>query len=86
MSADQSNHCEVIISDLPSEYEFLEVLEEGRFGQVLKCRKRDTEQIVTVKFPKDEPESTIEEVVNFVDFDVRRNVHRYCIVKGAVNA
>lgn len=37
MSADQSNYCEVITSDLPSEFEFLEVLGEGSFGQVLKC-------------------------------------------------
>lgn len=43
-------------------------------------------QIVAVKFPKDEPESTIEEVGNFKDFDVRSNVLRYCIVKGAVSA
>lgn len=36
---------------LPKNYELLEVLGAGAFGEVLKCIKRDTNEIVAVKVP-----------------------------------
>uniref|UniRef100_A0A672H168 Protein kinase domain-containing protein n=1 Tax=Salarias fasciatus TaxID=181472 RepID=A0A672H168_SALFA len=34
---------------IPSSYEVLEILGEGVYGKVLKCRKPETDQLVAVK-------------------------------------
>ncbi|XP_030280731.1 homeodomain-interacting protein kinase 1-like [Sparus aurata] len=47
---------------LPSGYEFQEVLGEGCFGEVLKCWKKDIKQTVAVKIPKFFDEDTVNEV------------------------
>lgn len=54
-----------IASELPSEYEYLKFLGQGAFGQVVKCRKRNTGQIVAVKIPKHYNSETLDEVINF---------------------
>lgn len=59
----------MIASEVPSKYEFLEVLEESFFGKVVKCGKRDTDQIVAVKISKFFDKCSCEKVRSFVDFD-----------------
>lgn len=44
-----------ILRSITSEYEVLEFLGRGTFGQVVKCWKRHTNEIVAVKISKDHP-------------------------------
>ncbi|KAK7915402.1 hypothetical protein WMY93_011163 [Mugilogobius chulae] len=42
---------EEIKKTLPENYQFVQILEAGGFGQVVKCRTKDTDQAVAVKIP-----------------------------------
>lgn len=44
-----------ILRSMTSEYEVLEFLGRGTFGQVVKCWKRHTNELVAVKISKDHP-------------------------------
>ncbi|XP_036934674.1 homeodomain-interacting protein kinase 1-like [Acanthopagrus latus] len=65
---------------LPSRYEVLEVLGEGYFGKVLKCRKKDNKQTVAVKIPKCFENDTVNEVSMLRRFK-RLKLHQHNIVE-----
>lgn len=64
------------------DFTFLRFLGEGSFGEVQKCLKTDTGEIVAAKIPREKYRSD-EEVGHFVDCDVYLTE---CIVKSTASS
>ena len=70
--------------ELPEKYEFVRILGQGGFGQVLRCVKKDTKEVVAVKIPKHRTTTDIREVGHFIDFNVH-SCKRVCIVRATLS-
>ena len=72
---------EVLYSPLNNQYEVLEFLGRGTFGQVAKCWKKGTNEIVAIKILKNHPSYARQgqiEVNIFVSFLVVPEVYFMC--------
>uniref|UniRef100_A0A3B4B1X7 Protein kinase domain-containing protein n=1 Tax=Periophthalmus magnuspinnatus TaxID=409849 RepID=A0A3B4B1X7_9GOBI len=54
----------MILCSVSSSYEVLEFLGRGTFGQVAKCWKRGTNEIVAIKILKNHPSYTLKSQYN----------------------
>ena len=73
-----------ILRSVTGEYEVLEFLGRGTFGQVVKCWKRHTNELVAVKISKDHPsyKKQAEIEVNILNLLMREDSEEYNFVRA----